>query len=156
MDDADIHAAFVLLVLFSVVWTLGRNWGNTREKSPQCGKANTVQRLNFVSEEDRKAFYAYDDDGKVETFIDCKKCGHRYVQTYVLPQATAMESRNPFTAFKGRNTFTIPNPLMFLEAHDLYPFGPSELKGWKLYAHRLWQWWVCFGLLYLIYLLLQW
>ena len=148
MDDADIHAAFVLLVLFSVVWTLGRSWGNTREKCPQCGKANTVQRLNFVSEEDRKAFYAYDDDGKVETFVDCKKCGHRYVQTYVLPQATASESRNPFT---------IPKQfLKLLEDLDVYPFGPSELKGWKLYAHRLWQWWVCFGLLYLFYLLLQW
>ena len=148
MDDADIHAAFVLLVLFSVVWTLGRSWGNTREKCPQCGKANKVQRLNFVSEEDRKAFYAYDDDGKVETFVDCKKCGHRYVQTYVLPQATASESRNPFT---------IPKQfLKLLEDLDVYPFGPSELKGWKLYAHRLWQWWVCFGLLYLSYLLLQW
>ena len=145
MDDADIHAAFVLLVLFSVAGGLFRAWENTRPKCPQCGKANTVQRLNFVSEEDRKAFYAYDDDGKVETFVDCKKCGHRYIQPYELPQAEAMRSPNPFAAaIQILKLLAVQNP-----------FAPSELKGWKLYAHRLWQWWFWFCLLYLIYIYLQ-
>ena len=87
MDDADIHAAFVLLVLFSVVWTFARSSGNTRPKCPQCGTVNKVQRLNFVSQADRKAFYAYDATKEIKVFVDCEKCGQRYIQPYELPQA---------------------------------------------------------------------
>ena len=96
MDETDFYVLAAIFAPF--IWGLwrafapvvSRSWlalGNHGPKCPKCGTANTVQRLNFVSEEDRKTFYAYDDDGEVETFVDCKKCGHRYVQTYVLPQA---------------------------------------------------------------------
>ena len=86
MDESEIYIAiFMLFIAVIVGWSLA--FDNHGPKCPKCGTANTVQRLNFVSEEDRKTFYAYDDDGEVETFVDCKKCGHRYVQTYVLPQA---------------------------------------------------------------------
>ena len=96
MDETDFYVLAAIFAPF--IWGLwrafapvvSRLWlalGNHGSKCPKCGTANTVQRLNFVSEEDRKTFYAYDDDGEVETFVDCKKCGHRYVQTYVLPQA---------------------------------------------------------------------
>ena len=87
MDEIGIYIAILMLFMAVIVMPLLFAFGNHGPKCPKCGTPNTVQRLNFVSEEDRKTFYAYDDDGEVETFVDCKKCGHRYVHTYVLPQA---------------------------------------------------------------------
>ena len=103
MDETDFYVLAAIFAPF--IWGLwrafapvvSRSWlalGNHGPKCPKCGTANTVQRLNFVSEEDRKAFYAHNVK-TVETFVDCKKCGHRYAQTYVLPQNNTGTGHDP-------------------------------------------------------------
>ena len=86
MDEIEIYIAILMLFMAVIVMPLLFAFGNHGPKCPKCGTPNTVQRLNFVSEEDRKAFYAHDTGRKIETFVDCKKCGHRYVQTRVLKE----------------------------------------------------------------------
>ena len=85
MDESEIYIAIFMLFM-AVIVGLSLAFDDRGPKCPKCGTANTVQRLNFVSDEDRKAFYAHDTGRKIETFVDCKKCGHRYVQTLVLEE----------------------------------------------------------------------
>jgi hypothetical protein len=88
MDETYIYVAVVILVMIPVVWVTVRYLPPPPDprKCPKCDTANTVQRLNFVSEEDRKAFYAYDATKEIKVFVDCEKCGQRYIQPYELPQ----------------------------------------------------------------------
>ena len=92
MDETYIYVAVVILVMIPVVWVTVRYLPPLPpplpdpRKCPKCDTVNKVQRLNFVSQADRKAFYAYDATKEIKVFVDCEKCGQRYIQPYELPQ----------------------------------------------------------------------
>ena len=89
MDETYIYVAVVILVMIPVVWVTVRYLPPPPpepRKCPKCDTVNKVQRLNFVSQADRKAFYAYDATKEIKVFVDCEKCGQRYIQPYELPQ----------------------------------------------------------------------
>ena len=78
MDDLIIPILLVIVGLF---------WFISVKGCPKCGyKWNRLQKLNFVSEEDRRNFYSNKAGSKISVKINCKRCKAVYVKAYPITQ----------------------------------------------------------------------
>ena len=61
---------------------------------PNCGyRWNTLQRLDFATEDDRNNFYQVATGAKISLKISCKKCGTKFIKTYPIARLTGNLSK---------------------------------------------------------------